>query len=346
MPSQQPRWFKSKPVTSIENAQFDRETGVIKDVILCQVGPAKGHGVWLEQEFINSIVDYGKEYYSEIGLKCRFGHPSFSDTVMGTQLGVFTNFRVRGEQAIADLKILKAAKNSKNGDMWTWLFDMAEERPDFVMNSIVFRQGDYYKYIDGEKKKSSDYENCDEFWDTNGDDKKLYVELEELLFSDLVEQGAATESLFSAQFNKDKFAVQVNEFLNDHPALDAFIKENPEKVYGLLKQRGITLESTTWFKSLTELFTNKSFKTQISTLQLEAQEAAEKLKIADANAIVLQASIDTLTASEVALKAKVLELEAEVERLGNLKIDEDLGKFGKKPQEREGEKPLWHKDNF
>jgi hypothetical protein len=337
------KWFKSAPSKAIENSQLDRNTGEIKNVILCQVGPAKGHGVHLDQDFIDSVIDYADENYSEKNpLKCRFGHPSMSHTTMGKQLGTFTNFRKVGEKAIADLQLLQAARSGPNGNMWDWMFDMAEERPDFVMNSIVFQPGEYYKIIKGKKKKQSDFDRPYDFNSAESDDKKVYVEMKKLMFSDIVEQGAATESLFSANFNKDKFAVIATEFLNEHPEIDLFIKEHPEKLYTLLKQRGITLEKTSLFKSLTDLIGGKPDAKLIEKLENEAlgRQQAEGL-LNDANT-----QIEAFKAKVEELEADAIALNTEIDRLNKLTILNDASQFKKEIPLKEGAKPSWHKDNF
>ena len=149
-----PRWFKSRPLpTKFTAEQIDEKNGILRDVVMCQAGPAKGHGVHLEPEFIAGIVAYDVENFSETGIKARFGHPAMSDTTMGKQMGVFKNFRQRGDQAIADLHLLDSANISpSNPGMKDWMLSMAKENPEFVMSSIVFRgSGHYQRDEKGEK---------------------------------------------------------------------------------------------------------------------------------------------------------------------------------------------------
>lgn len=246
-----PRWFKSKPSPmKLTSEQIDRENGILHGVILAQVGEAKGHDVHLEQEFIDTIVSYANEHYSEIGLKARFGHPSMSDTTMGKQLGKFLNFRTDGNKAVADLHVLKAANNSPtHPKMADWVFDMAENDADFIMNSIVFAGDGYYQYnAEGEKVEGYDIEG-----------EKVYIKLGDLHYSDLVEAGAATDNLFSNQFNQDKFAVQAIDFVKEHPALHSFLKDNPHKLVEFATQVGIQLPKRS-FKDKFQDFKDFLFK--------------------------------------------------------------------------------------
>lgn len=343
MPTQAQRWFKSQPVATIgTDSLLDREAGIIRDVILCQVGQAKGHGVELEQDFINDVVDYANQHWQS-GLKSRFGHPSMSDTTMGTQLGYFTNFRVRGQQAIADLQLLEAAKNSKNGDMWSWLFDIAEEKPDFVMNSIVFTPFGEYQYDDeGQQmwiwnKESDDYNQ-------KNDSKPVFVALQDLHFADLVENGAATDTLFGAGLNSDKFAVIATEFFNEQPAIEKYLQEHPDRVAAFLKSRGIEIQKTSWFSNIIELFKSKDGSSEHQELAAKLSELQEQATAYDMTITNQSEQINALT-TEAGEKDKVItRLQARITELESMSIIEDVTKYKKTPQV--SKLPPWHKDNF
>lgn len=248
------RWFKSQPTASFADVNIDEENGIIKDVVMCQVGPAKGHGVHLEQEMIDQLAAYYNSNFGEKGLKSRFSHPSMSDSTMGTQLGIFKNVRVKDDKTVGDLHLLKSAEisPSKPG-MRSWMLSMAKERPDFVMSSIVFSTGEVYqRKADGEKvvlRKRKGKTN--EFESLNDHDPKLgniYLGLGEngdWHYTDMVEAGAATDSLFAQSFNKDHFAVQAVEFLQDHPEIYDFLKTNPGKLVEFANKAGISLPNAT-----------------------------------------------------------------------------------------------------
>lgn len=254
-----PRWLKSQPLgivfakgTAAEN--IDQENGILRNVVMAQVGEAKGHGFHLEQEFISDLIAYDNKHHKQSGVKARFGHPSLSDTTMGSQMGIFRNFSVDGERAVADLHLLEAAELSpSNPGMRSWMLKMAEERPDFVMSSIVFKPGAYYQRDDKSKKR---YCYCyEEYQDEEGYKRqrwvgprkefgKVFVEFGkkgEHFYTDLVEAGAATDSLFSQQFNRDKFAVRAVEFVQENADLHDFLKEHPEKLIEFAQKLGVHL---------------------------------------------------------------------------------------------------------
>lgn len=258
------RWFKSAPVQSnFAPEQIDAENGIIRDVVMLQEGPAKGHGVWLESEFVKNIIAYDKRYFSKTGLKARFGHPGASDNTMGSQLGYFSNFRTRevemqvtendttttqtALQGIADLQLLDAsALSPTNPGMREWVLQMAQEAPDFIMSSIVFNGSGYYQRKKGKKVMLE----FDEWGDPINYDESLghvYVEFDPAKakhhYTDLVEAGAATDTLFSDTANPHLFVAQAREFLNEHPKLKQFVAGNPDKVKAFLVELGLNFET-------------------------------------------------------------------------------------------------------
>ena len=70
----------------------DFENDVINDVVIVQEGIAKGHGVWLDAQFVKDIAFQGNELGE---VKSRFGHPNMCGNSLGDYLGVFKNFRTK-----------------------------------------------------------------------------------------------------------------------------------------------------------------------------------------------------------------------------------------------------------
>jgi hypothetical protein len=320
------RWFKSTPHIAVgDGSRIDAENGIIRRVVLASVGEAKGHGVSLEQEFIDDLVKYGQRNFSKTGLKARFGHPSMSNETMGTQLGYFKNFEVDGENAVADLHLLDAANESPtHPGMKNWVLKMAAEKPDHIMSSIVFQPGGYYqRELESRKKrkmKSSDmfhgrFDNYDESLGP------VFVELADLYFTDLVEDGAATDNLFSTQFNSEKYAVQVAEFLRENPHLQSFLKENPDKVLDFLAKIGVDHFSLkkpkTAMKTLADFFQKKVEK----PVETDETEFDKQFAAANAEMLALNQKVNDLTTSLAAEKQKVADLTTELAN-ANTKIAE------------------------
>ena len=286
------RWFKSERVT-FTASNINAENGVLSGVIMCQVGEALGHGVHLEQSFIEDGIKRAKKNFKK-GMKARFGHPSMSNETLGSEMGRFKNFRVDDDKMVADLHLFDSANLSPtHPGMKDWMISQAAEDPEAIMCSIVFKPLYEYQYDDNNKRVNIWY--CDQKgnWsrcrNQNGEvtyynpNKELYVQMDEIYFCDIVDQGAATDKLFSANFNSDKFSVIATEFLNENPNIDDFIRDKPDKLFEFLHSRHseafFPLEGETkrgskkgFFETLWESFNKKISTNSNSNTTQETKE--------------------------------------------------------------------------
>lgn len=323
------RWLRGLPVQAFAKGQIDHENGIIKDVVMVEEGEAKGHEVHLESEFIADLVAYDQKYFSSRGVPARFGHPGASDNTMGMQMGFYKNVRKRkGDQgqmqAIADLHLLDAAEVSPTRpNMKSYVLQMAEEAPDFIMSSIVFMPGKYYQ------RKGNGHKNyVASPWSADPEMGNVFVEFGEdgrHFFTDLVDQGAATNNLFSAQSNPHLFVSQAELFLADNPQLAQFIIANPAKVLEFLTGIGMktpTQEpkpSTINMSKLFEFLTGKSTVAPEGTdpnemAQLQSDFAAARVEITNLKAAQKAAEdkVTSLTAELTTATGKVTSLTAEL----------------------------------
>jgi hypothetical protein len=227
------RLFKSSRVSDQKQMKVDKENGIIRDVVIAQVGPAEGHGTNVEQQFINGLVDQGNTFKQ--GVKSRFGHPSMSAEALGTYAGRAFNFRVQGIQALADLHLDPVTANSPKGNIYNYLIDMADKNPDMFGMSVVTSGNWLYQ----KDEEGNIYTEMDPDWNSKYDPAKpLYEMFENYHAVDFVDEGALTPNgLFSAEINKDKFAVTATTFLDSNPAIDKFLKEHPEKIIEFMSKR-------------------------------------------------------------------------------------------------------------
>lgn len=334
------RWLRSLPIESFKASRIDAEAGIIYDVVMVETGEAKGHGFHMEEEFIDDIVAYDLKHFSKRGVPARFGHPGASDNTMGMQMGHFENVRKRkgprGKmQAIADLHLLDAAEDSptKPG-MKSYVLKMAAEAPDFMMSSIVFRGSNYYQ-----RNKKGEKVIIRNSWDADDSMGKVFIEFGDEgqhYFTDLVDQGAATDNLFSAHSNPHLFVSQAQIFFGENPGILEFVKNNPAKLLEFLTKIGVDLpaaehKSTFKMSGLKDfLFGKKNeapegvdadeiqkFKAELETVKgdianLQAEKSAADAKVAslttDLNTATEQ--VKNLTAELNAAKEKITELEA------------------------------------
>lgn len=329
------RWMRSMPgEMSFAADQVDSENGILRDVVMVQEGPAKGHGVNLEAEFITDLVAYDNRKFKANGVKARFGHPGASDNTMGMQLGYFKNIRerqVKGKmQAIGDLHLLSSSDLSPDKpNMRQWVIQMSQEAPDFIMSSIVFTPGPIYQRDAEGKKKYVPIKTDPDGYKYYAPDPELgeiYVEFGkkgEHHFTDLVEDGAATDSLFSTEANPHLYVSKALAWLEEHPEIKSFAQSNPEKVQAFVRQLGVEPKPTKTMKLLELLFgKEKAEETTLSAEQIT--ELREKLQLADTSLTdtttklaaaetantALQAELDTTKSSLSTAQARITELEA------------------------------------
>jgi len=239
---QSEKYFRSQPTYSQPATKVDREAGILFGVQIVREGEAKGHGVMLDADFVNKITELGNGHKN--GVKARFNHPNMSSGALGTMLGRFQNFRTEGNANYADLHLSETAKNSPSGDLYTYVLDMAQNEPDMFGNSISFQDDGelYVKNKDGQKlpivyERLGMYDytikvnDNGELKDWNDDySDEVYVMPAFLHASDLVDDPAATDGLFSAQVNQHAFAVQASDFLDANPEIWDFVERHPEKL--------------------------------------------------------------------------------------------------------------------
>jgi uncharacterized coiled-coil protein SlyX len=273
---------------------------------------------------------------------------------MGTQMGVFKNIRERETkgkmQAIADLHLLEAADESPtHPGMRSWVLKMAEEQPDFIMSSIVFQSSGYYQIGEkGEKVRVWEYDKEGNYISANPK-QKIFVAFDEKdgaahLYTDLVEQGAATDNLFSTKVNTHLFAAQVDEFLSEHPHLLEFIKQNPAAVQKWMQRAGYNVTAKMekfsimkWLKGesqnaepdttdMSELRTAlTAAQTEIAQLRQERDDFEAKFKAADARATQLQSDAAALRTSLEELKAQVTSLTEQLSNIAKTPADKPTG---------------------
>ena len=215
------KWMSSGFLQAAPVGRIDHDRGIIEGVSVCTVGEAKGHGVNLDSEFVQTVTDMGAE--KRQGLKARFGHPNMCSTALGTFIGRFKNFRLDGDQCRADLFLSNEAKDTPHGNLYQYVLNMAANEPDMFGTSIVFTPGAYYRRdLDtGEKVYEA------EFAQERNLSDELYVECDALHACDAVDEPAANDGLFS-RFSQETIAGQITEFLDLHPQVWSAIRETPE----------------------------------------------------------------------------------------------------------------------
>lgn len=198
---------------------IDREARTVDNVILATIGEARGHGVEIEQSFLDDMDRYVTKKMSG-RVQCNMGHQWNS---LGFQFGFFSGAKIDGKQYKAKLTVYKAAdKSPEMRGMGEWFFDLAEEDPKAVMCSIKFEPDHYYQYDDKGQKVIIPYS----WWSGPQkayEKKAVFVAFKRLISCDIVDEGALTDSLFS---EADQGAGKMLSSIVSAPGFVQWFKDN------------------------------------------------------------------------------------------------------------------------
>lgn len=203
------RYFSTPSVFYSPSGDIDRENGIIRGVVIAQEGPAKGHNAFLDQTFLLSIV--ADAVTKPAGIKARFGHPNMCNNALGSYLGRFKNYSYAESQVKADLYLDATAKNSPSGDLYTYVLDMAINNPTMFGASIYFESAEPIVITELQNNKEI---------------KKTFFRLKELRGTDIVDEPAATNGLFSTT----TFPGIATAFLDENPDIANLIFSKPDNV--------------------------------------------------------------------------------------------------------------------
>ena len=121
--------FRTMALRGAPVGGVDRELKTIRGVKVMQMGKVNDSRPWeVDLESLQQVVQFGNA--NPKGMKARFTHPSMSDDGFGKYLGRWTNFRIEGDSCYADLKLAESSFETPNGDLGSYVMDMAEEDPE------------------------------------------------------------------------------------------------------------------------------------------------------------------------------------------------------------------------
>jgi len=249
-------WAHSGMVRAMaEGAAVDSETGVLKNVLLCQAMQPKGAAGYYSMEtwgnhddywvdvpvvtpmsFIEKLVELSTEFH-EKGQKTRFGHPAASEQTMGKQCGWIRNIRMEGDGVVGDIHLAEFAKISPAGNLHDYILKAAQEDPDSIMMSIVFTPGQYYYVENGVEVDFLDSEeHFNRVMALPESDRVLYERVKAWHYTDFVHEGANTNNLFRGANGTPIIAATVTDFLDENPEIFELLSKSPEIVDGFMKK--------------------------------------------------------------------------------------------------------------
>ena len=190
--------FRSLPLRAMPVLSVDRERHIIFGVSAAQAVEALGHGMVLDGRTIAQVVEHGNA--ARNGVKSRFAHPGLSGDGLGKHLGRLRNFRQEGDKALADLHIADSAFKSPNGDLGTYIMDMAEDDPDMFGMSMVIKGEKVWTLADGSEVDWADDNGRERRRPETATTKVPVVRVKQLMAVDAVDEPAANrDGLFAAR---------------------------------------------------------------------------------------------------------------------------------------------------
>lgn len=176
----------------------DREKKVIRGYVVMMSGRLKDRPGEVDQTTLEKLVELGNA--RKQGVKSRFSHPTECADGLGKYLGRARDFHLseavnrEGQtvQAVrADLHLDPTAMDTPpqgGKPLGDYVMDLTESDPDAISSSVVVRfKREYRLEPDGTRKK-----------DEKGEDLPPLLRPEVLFASDIVDEGAAVDGIFSA----------------------------------------------------------------------------------------------------------------------------------------------------
>ena len=236
-------------------------------------------------------------------------------------IGRFKNFQLDGQKVTGDLHLDTVCKNAPGGNLYDYILTMAKKNPDMFGASMAF--------IPAEPAL--------------GTGEFPLVRIEELLATDLVDDPAATNSLFAV----DSFSYQATQFLDENPSIAEFLARNPDTIIEfLLKYYAKTdLMKPEIFQKFKNLFATApdevqqskaydqavelleadhleeitnleaSFQTKVTAFESQLQASAEQLAVANEQITTATEQLAASTAGAAQLEKQISDLTSQVASL-------------------------------
>jgi len=187
-----------------KDEKHDHGMGIVRGIAIMRKGFVKDERGWeIDNVTLDQVVELGNSL--RMGLKSRFGHPNMSSTALGTFIGRVKNFSNDGDVARGDLFIDKTAYITPNGDLGSYILDLAENDPDSFGMSIVLdaKELEHQLNKDGLPKK-----------DENGNPLPDLLRVKKLSKVDVVDDPAATDGFFDQYTDSVKLSATMTQFLD------------------------------------------------------------------------------------------------------------------------------------
>lgn len=230
-------------------------SGLIQGFAVITRGEALGHGLWIDEEFLNQTAKgLGGE-----GVRARFTHPNMSSDGIARKLGRVRLTAQDGDIIRGNLHFSQTSHTTPDGDLAAYVMGLAEEDPDLFGASIAFDR-DYDMEVEFLLAHGAE-EKHDPYWgkyldltefespDPKNEKNLPHARLLDLRAVDIVDEPAANPGgMFHATTipaEADALAAYVLGLSNDAPACDVLAGIDADRMRGFasrfMAQRGLSI---------------------------------------------------------------------------------------------------------
>lgn len=183
--------------------RVDRKARVIFGANLMQLGDINDSRPFsVDQKTLQQAQELASR--SGSGLKARYTHPNMSSDGMGSYLGRWKNLRIEGDKLRGDLHIADAAFSSPQGDLATYVMDLAESDPEAFGVSLATAL---------DNSNLQQWENGD----SNDKPERWPMRFQQIRAGDIVDDPAATRGgLFSMDADLRNLPAQATALLSTY----------------------------------------------------------------------------------------------------------------------------------
>lgn len=89
-------------LNSLSDTKLFAERKAIESLSVISVGEARGHGEWIDKEFVSAVADQINQA-GDVGIRAHFGHPGMCSDAIGTEMGRFKNARMVLNEAASEI---------------------------------------------------------------------------------------------------------------------------------------------------------------------------------------------------------------------------------------------------
>jgi len=313
-------------INNTEDAKISRDDGTMMGVSLISVGPALGHGLYVDSKSLDTIIDE----LEGTKLPAYITHRGalFEDRLT-REIGIFTNFRIEDDRILGDFQAFDSFREDDTRK-FNRLFELAEKMPERFGLSIVFSADSAWATDVGDVEANEKPD--DALFDFPS------IRVEEVSSADFVDQPAANQKGLFDKIDtqpvykmtkaellelNEKLEAEKNQLQEDNHQLSVKVADAEAEAEALKLQLDANSEEEKMDKHSDEM--DSHYDDEMEKLQKELEDANEKIaslkdqiEAAEKELEEKDEAIKAESEEKESLSAKAEELSVKVESLKKL----------------------------